>query len=79
MSTNPPRTTMVYCPPCMKHWAAPANKDYWKSRVELCPEHQEEADDDEFGRIPCSRCGKPTTWDSTYNDLCYRCIRADNE
>ena len=31
------------------------------------------------GAIACSRCGKPTTWDSTYQDLCYRCIRAKNE
>lgn len=30
-------------------------------------------------RIPCCKCGQPTTWDSTYNDLCYRCCRADNE
>lgn len=29
--------------------------------------------------IPCSSCGKVTTWDSTYGDLCFRCIRADNE
>lgn len=29
--------------------------------------------------IPCSKCGQPTTFDPTYGDLCYRCIRADNE
>lgn len=29
--------------------------------------------------IPCSKCGKPTTWDTTYGNLCYRCVRADNE
>lgn len=36
-------------------------------------------DDDEPTRIPCSKCGKPTTFDSTYGDLCYRCCRASNE
>jgi hypothetical protein len=35
----PPRTTMVYCSPCMKHWEAPAREDYWNARVELCPRH----------------------------------------
>lgn len=35
--------------------------------------------DDEVGHILCSKCGKPTTWDATYQDLCYRCIRVDNE
>lgn len=39
---KPPLTTMVYCPPCMKHWKAPARADYWNARVELCPEHQNE-------------------------------------
>lgn len=28
---------------------------------------------------PCSRCRKPTTFDPTYGDLCYRCCRAENE
>ena len=36
-------------------------------------------DEDEPMCIPCCKCGQPTTWDSTYNDLCYRCCRADNE
>lgn len=35
-----PKTTMVYCPPCMKHWEAPARADYWNARVELCPMHE---------------------------------------
>lgn len=35
--------------------------------------------DDEPMRISCSQCGQPTTRDTTYGDLCYRCIRADNE
>jgi len=35
--------------------------------------------DNEPTTIPCCICGKPTTWDPVYNDLCYRCIRADNE
>lgn len=29
--------------------------------------------------VPCSRCGRPTTFDPTYGDLCYEHIRADNE
>jgi hypothetical protein len=29
--------------------------------------------------IPCCRCGRRTTWDPIYNDLCYRCCRAENE
>lgn len=36
-------------------------------------------DDDEPMRVPCCKCRKPTTIDTTYGDLCYRCIRADNE
>lgn len=36
-------------------------------------------EDDELLRIPCSRCGKLTTFDVTYGDLCYRCCRCDNE
>lgn len=39
-----PRTTMVYCPPCMRHWEAPANEKWWQARTELCPEHQAEKD-----------------------------------
>lgn len=38
-----------------------------------------EDDDDETYTIPCSFCGKPTTLDATYGNLCYRCIRANNE
>jgi hypothetical protein len=38
-----------------------------------------EDEDDESISIPCSRCRKPTTFDPIYGDLCYRCIRADNE
>lgn len=34
---------------------------------------------DEPLKIPCSKCSQPTTYDPTYGDLCYRCIRADNE
>lgn len=32
-------------------------------------------------RVPCCYpdCDKTTTWDTTYGDLCYRHIRADNE
>lgn len=39
----------------------------------------EDDEDNERVSIPCCNCGKPTTWDSTYQDLCYRCIRAKNE
>lgn len=42
--------------------------------VSLCSEC-----DSEPTTIPCSRCGKPTTFDPTYSDLCYRCCRAANE
>lgn len=40
-----------------------------------------EIDNDSEGRgsVPCCFCGKPTTWDPTYQNLCYRCIRAENE
>ena len=36
---------------------------------------------DECGPVTilCCLCGNPTTWDETYEDLCYRCCRADNE
>jgi hypothetical protein len=40
---------------------------------------EDESEDDERIAIPCCNCGKPTSWDATYQDLCYRCIRADNE
>jgi len=33
----------------------------------------------EDGCIPCCQCGELTKWDVTYQDLCFRCIRADNE
>lgn len=39
----------------------------------------EDNEDDEVMRVPCCMCGKPTTIDEVYGDLCYRCIRADNE
>jgi hypothetical protein len=35
-----PKTTMVYCPPCMRHWEAPARADWWNARTELCPVHE---------------------------------------
>lgn len=46
---------------------------------EIWNEMQRDAVDDEDDTIPCSRCGKPTTFDPTYGDLCYRCCRAKNE
>lgn len=40
----------------------------------------EESDEyEERSAIPCCLCGQPTTFDPVYGDLCYRCIRADNE
>lgn len=42
-------------------------------------EETEEPDDDDRIPIPCSNCGKDTNWDPIYQDLCYRCCRADNE
>ena len=42
------------------------------------PSVNDEADDEPM-RIPCGLCGKLTTWDPIYQNLCYRCIRADNE
>lgn len=41
--------------------------------------NDDKEDDDEPMRVPCYMCGKPTTRDEVYGDLCYRCIRADNE
>ena len=39
-----------------------------------------EIDDEmESVSIPCAACGKSTTWDPTYQNLCYRRIRATNE
>jgi hypothetical protein len=32
-----------------------------------------------IGTIPCSNCTLPTKIEPPYGDLCYRCIRADNE
>lgn len=42
-------------------------------------ESADEDGDDERTPIPCSKCGEMTTFDPVYQDLCYRCIRADNE
>lgn len=42
-------------------------------------ESDTEPEDDKPHCIPCSFCGSPTTFDPVYGDLCYRCIRADNE
>ena len=39
----------------------------------------EDEETEEPTRIPCCFCGKPTTWDPIYNDLCYRCCRAKDE
>jgi hypothetical protein len=30
-------------------------------------------------RVNCSMCGKPTTFDPIYEDLCASCCRVDNE
>lgn len=29
--------------------------------------------------IPCCQCGKLTTYDPIYQNLCYRCIRCESE
>jgi hypothetical protein len=50
-----------------------------KSLWEVQAERDEEEYEDDVAHIPCSRCGLPTTWDATYGDLCFRCIRANNE
>lgn len=34
-------------------------------------------EDEEPYLIPCCRCGSLTTWDTTYNDLCYRCCTTE--
>lgn len=65
-------------------YAADARR--WANAIieDLQPLHEQfdvqepETDDDPY-HIPCSKCGQPTTFDSTYGDLCYRCCRADNE
>lgn len=43
------------------------------------PSVDDDGEGDEREPIPCCFCGKPTTWDPTYQDLCFRCIRAENE
>lgn len=51
-----------------------------KSLSEVQSERDEDNEEPEpRPSIPCSMCGKPTTFDPTYGDLCYRCCRADNE
>lgn len=37
----------------------------------------DEGDEREPIPIPCCFCGRPTTWDSVYNDLCYRCCTTE--
>jgi hypothetical protein len=43
------------------------------------PDENDNKDDDDVSRVPCSRCGRETTFDPIYGDLCYRCCRAENE
>lgn len=38
-----------------------------------------ETEEDDRVSIPCSRCGRLTTRDPIYDDLCYHCCRAWNE
>lgn len=47
----------------------------------VMPEVEDEEDDDEPRRVPCSypKCTNLTTIDLIYGDLCYEHIRADNE
>jgi len=56
------------CPEC-KCVAEEQGRRHWDHCSEYAPPK----------RIPCSKCGLPTTWDPTYQDLCYRCCRAENE
>lgn len=35
--------------------------------------------EDEPTTIPCSRCGRPTSWDAQFQDLCYKCVRCAND
>ena len=39
-----PKTQMVYCSLCMRHWKAPFNGDSSHARIELCPEHNEKGE-----------------------------------
>jgi len=43
------------------------------------PSVDDDDGEEEANTIKCSKCGKPTTFDPTYGDLCYRCCRASNE
>ena len=43
------------------------------------PSVEDAPNDEEERVISCSKCGRHASWDATYQDLCYRCIRADNE
>lgn len=54
-------------------------KEKCRAALGLAKKGDDEDDEEPSSSIRCSRCGKPTTWDSVYNDLCYRCIRASNE
>lgn len=47
--------------------------------VEAGHENDSDGDIDDVVAIPCSRCGRPTSFDPTYGNLCYRCCRASNE
>lgn len=63
-------------PMCDDCWA-PATHFSDETERKRCDEcHAEHC---EIMRIKCGACGKPTVWDDTYEDLCYRCIRAENE
>lgn len=41
LKVTPPKTTMVWCGEGQHHWPAPAVKEFWKARIETCPEHAE--------------------------------------
>lgn len=62
--------------PACDCWA-PATQFFDETGRKRCDDCQ--AEHIVWTRIKCCACGRPTHWDTTYEDLCYRCIRADTE
>lgn len=48
-------------------------------RKDEFPSPDDDSEDDDRVSIPCCRCGRATTFDPIYGDLCYRCCRCDSE
>jgi len=58
-------------------------KSYPEAQLNDCEDRGWQCDEcyEEFKptRIPCAfKCGNTTTWDPTFEDLCYRCAFAEN-